>query len=99
MTTKRPISPESQQKLDTVLMDLAQFTSVYETDVKRAALVAAKILENVEREHAQPGEPFGKEAEAPRAEEKKPAPRSKATASERKPAPRSRARKTATAKK
>jgi hypothetical protein len=99
MPERRPISPESQQKLDTVLMDLAEFTNVYETDVKRAALVAAKILENVEREHAAPGQPFG----APKAPESKPeakkTPRSKATAAERKPASRSHTKTTAAKKK
>ena len=97
MTTKRPISPESQQKLDTVLTDLAEFTDVFEADVKRAALVAAKILENLEREHARPGQPFGREAEEPKTEATKAA-RSKATAVQRKPASRSR-NKTSSAKK
>jgi hypothetical protein len=101
MASRQKLTPESQEKLDTVLLDLAEFTNVFETDVKRAALVAAKILENVEREHAPPdaASPVPKKASVPAtAAEKKSTPRSKATA-EAKTASRSRTRKTTTSKK
>ena len=98
MASRQKLSPESQEKLDNVLLDLAEFTNVFETDVKRAALVAAKILENVEREHASPDHamPAAKRTAAPKAEAAKTSmPRSKATAAS-KTESRSRTRKAAT---
>jgi hypothetical protein len=52
MPEKRPLKPESRDKLDKAMLDLAEFTNVVESDVKRAGLVAAKILQTVEKEHA-----------------------------------------------
>ncbi len=94
MASKQKLTPESREKLDRALLDLAEFTNVFETDVKRAALVAATILENVEREHADPASEPATTKSPPAVKQN--APRSKAVAG--KTSSRSRTHKTAAKK-